>query len=425
MDITIEKKIEILLLFLSQLFFCGYNKKIYYEANPSKAAMPTTQDTIPPPSSYVEEERKALITNALARLDEIGSEKGFEQGTAGWQLRRKQLLTASEASKCLKATHKALDSWLLRFKKDPVDYINPTKSCNAYGDIMDFINDKIGYSTFEGNEATNFGHRFEPVARSIYEFLKKTTVKEYGCIVHRNLPWLGASPDGVDLEGHILEIKCPSRRRPDGECRIEYYIQMQIQFEVLDFHETGYFMDNHFLELANRDIYDITSVNGERNFKGAFVRINCKQGIYPPPSIPFNGPEMANWAEQKCAELRAEHEHKMTKFTTDQPKNDFTTELPQVTYWWLPYFFLVPVTRDYKWFKDNKDDLKQAYDRAMFQKQRIEAAAASAKRAHSEPSSDIDEDQDQNKTVEADRIVFTMKKKKRKPIPLLIVAPPN
>ena len=372
---------------------------------------------------YLEEERRALNQKALDRLELLGSEKGFEQGSAGWQLRRKQLLTASEASKCLLATRKALDSWLKVFNKNPLEYIDPSKSCNAFGGIVDFINDKIGASTFDGNEATNFGHRFEPVARSIYEHLKQTTVKEFGCIVHRSLPWLGASPDGVDLEGRVLEIKCPKRRHPDGVCRLEYYIQMQIQFEVLDLHETGYFMDNHFVELANRDVYDITTVDGERHFKGAFVRIGCKRGVYPPATIPFNTKEIADWAETKCAELRAEHDHKMTRFSTDQQDqtNDFTIEIPQVTYWWLPYFFLIPIDRDYKWFQENKDELKNAYDRAMFQKKRIETCK---RRVEDEDEDEKVEDPGDltlvsTKDQSHDRIQFSVKKR-RKEIPFLL-----
>lgn len=33
---------------------------------------------------------------------------------------------------------------------------------------------------------------------------------EVGLVVHPDLPWLGASPDGVTNTGRLIEIKCMS-----------------------------------------------------------------------------------------------------------------------------------------------------------------------------------------------------------------------
>ena len=69
----------------------------------------------------------------------------------------------------------------------------------------------------------NFEHgkRYEPIARNLYKNVMdyklkhKCSVRETGCVVQPNLPWLLASPDGlvVDCEDvGLIEIKCPKTK---------------------------------------------------------------------------------------------------------------------------------------------------------------------------------------------------------------------
>jgi hypothetical protein len=81
-----------------------------------------------------------------------------------------------------------------------------------------------------------WGHRFEPVVRSIYEALSGNTVYcGLGRARHPTLTKLAASPDGVISNGSLLEIKAPiSRELEKDTVPYEYYCQMQIQMEVCD-----------------------------------------------------------------------------------------------------------------------------------------------------------------------------------------------
>lgn len=60
------------------------------------------------------------------------------------------------------------------------------------------------------NRFQQHGNQFEPDARRDYECESGNLVYETGFWVHPDLPWLGASPDGLIDDDGGLEIKCPS-----------------------------------------------------------------------------------------------------------------------------------------------------------------------------------------------------------------------
>ena len=53
------------------------------------------------------------------------------------------------------------------------------------------------------------GNENEAEARAVYEFESDCMVEEVGFIVHPNLPYTGASPDGLVGDDGMVEIKCP------------------------------------------------------------------------------------------------------------------------------------------------------------------------------------------------------------------------
>lgn len=90
-----------------------------------------------------------------------------------------------------------------------------------------------------GEEAERFvsaamrhGTELEPVARLKYEVRHDVLVEEVGFVLHPEIPWAGASPDGlVGAEG-MVQIKCPLAHNHvetviDQEIPNEYIPQMQ------------------------------------------------------------------------------------------------------------------------------------------------------------------------------------------------------
>ena len=57
-------------------------------------------------------------------------------------------------------------------------------------------------------------------------------MKLFGCIRHPTINFLAASPDGIDEDGTMIEIKCVYSRKITGIPKKVYYDQMQLQMEV-------------------------------------------------------------------------------------------------------------------------------------------------------------------------------------------------
>jgi transposase len=153
---------------------------------------------------------------------------------------------------------------------------------------MELIYEKIGIKKeFMSSMATTHGTIFEEVSQILYETRNLIKIKEYGCIPHESISFIGASPDGVvhkiegidmwnidydnlsietisehltvnsiALFGNLLEIKNPYSRTITNEIKFDYRKQITTQQEVCklykcDFLENNYtFYDNqqHFLD---------------------------------------------------------------------------------------------------------------------------------------------------------------------------------
>ncbi len=84
----------------------------------------------------------------------------------------------------------------------------------------------------------DWGIRFEPVVKMLYEHRYASTVAEVGRIRHPTLARCAASPDGIVIDGpragRLIEIKCPVSRVLDDSVPDDYYAQIQQQLEVCD-----------------------------------------------------------------------------------------------------------------------------------------------------------------------------------------------
>lgn len=97
----------------------------------------------------------------------------------------------------------------------------------------------------------NWGHKYEPLSIMLYEYYNNVTVSDFGCIPHKNIPFLAASPDGIvtsnKLNGRMVEIKNVVSREITQIPKMEYYVQMQMQMEVCDLDSCD-FVETKFVE---------------------------------------------------------------------------------------------------------------------------------------------------------------------------------
>ena len=116
------------------------------------------------------------------------------------------------------------------------------------------------YNHTSTDSPMHWGHKYEPVSVQLYEHLYKTKVSDFGCIPHKSIPYLAASPDGINtLEtseryGRMLEIKNIVNREIDGIPKMEYWIQMQLQMEVCNLNDCD-FLETRFKEYADEEEY--------------------------------------------------------------------------------------------------------------------------------------------------------------------------
>lgn len=131
------------------------------------------------------------------------------QHTREWFHQRSKCLTCSEFG--------TMDGLTERFGKDRTD----------------LLFSKCGKGpTFEGNEATDWGNKYEGEAINAY-------ASQYGKTVHHTglIPYMGkdiflkgliaGSPDGITSDGILLEVKCPHNREINESVPDYYMGQIQ------------------------------------------------------------------------------------------------------------------------------------------------------------------------------------------------------
>lgn len=189
----------------------------------------------------------------------------------------------------------------------------------------------------------HWGQKYEPVSVLVYEELFSTTVEDFGCIKDSKHEFLGASPDGINVDarsqlyGRMLEIKNIVNREITGIPKKEYWIQMQLQMSVCKLNECD-FLETQFIEYDSYDDFVEDSLNDNilltrSNLKkGMFLCFSDKNSpkyVYPPNGL--GGKELQEWEDDEI---------KKSKLTW-----------VRTIYWKLEKISCVLVCRNSLWFK--------------------------------------------------------------------------
>jgi putative phage-type endonuclease len=182
---------------------------------------------------------KPNINKMTAKIKYLQSVPQPEQRTPEWYLFRYKHLTASNIWKTF--VSESTKNQLIFEKCQPL---------NA---------DKSTYVNMDS--PMHWGQKYEPLSIKLYEQLYKTKVSDFGCIPHKNVEFLAASPDGINtLEsswryGRMLEVKNIVNREINGIPKLEYWVQMQLQLEVCDLNECD-FLETRFTEYPDVEAYN-------------------------------------------------------------------------------------------------------------------------------------------------------------------------
>lgn len=255
--------------------------------------------------------KKELLSMVDERVKILQQIPQPPQRTAEWYDFRNQRLTASDWGTIISGSK----------------YINATrrkiikKKCNKEK------------SKLLSGKAIQWGVKYEEVAVKIYEDMNNTKVLEFGCLPHPRIPFLGASPDGITVNGKMLEIKCPYSRIITGIPSEAYLIQVLGQLEVCELDECDFFecklveYDTQFEFMADeKPDYKgcvLVFMTEDMNYKYVYSKVNIKNK------------KLDKWINKK-----------IEKYT----KNNLT--FIEKTFWYLKNYSCVCVKRDKEWFNN-------------------------------------------------------------------------
>ena len=268
-----------------------------------------------------------IITEKLIYLKNIPQP---EQRTNEWYLFRQKVLTASSIWKAY-GSEKSKNQ-IIYDKCEPVNL------------------DK--YNRVNMDSPMHWGQKYEDVSIEWYEKHYNTTVSEFGCIPHKDIHYLAASPDGINTDkqskryGRMVEVKNIYNREITGIPKLDYWIQMQVQMEVCDLNECD-FLETRFLEY---ETYNEFMVDGCFNFteteniKGIIICfIKDEKPIYEYAPLYISRAEYDIWEE------------------ATMEKNKDRVWLKNI-YWRLDEISCVLVLRNKFWFNSTKYVLKEVWE---------------------------------------------------------------
>ncbi len=277
-------------------------------------------------SSFI---RRTPNTEKIAkRIQELRDRPQPEQRTNEWYLFRYNLLTASNAWKAFES--QSIKNSLIYEKCSPLNL------------------DK--YGTVNMNSAFHWGHKYEPLSVMMYEEKYKTKVEDFGCIPHAKYEYIGASPDGINVDptseryGRMLEIKNIVNREIDGIPKKEYWVQMQMQMNVCELNECD-FLETKFEEYADEDAFmadgtfQETKCGEKKGIIMCFICDGLPKYEYCPLGV--SKEEYESWSKEMFG--------------------NYDSWLMNI-YWKLPIFSCVLVLRNYQWFDAALPELERCWE---------------------------------------------------------------
>ena len=269
------------------------------------------------------------LTTNQQQLENLRKIIFHKQGTPGWYSDRQKMLTASACYKVI------------------------------YGSINDKLS--ILFDKCSGEEtpriyapALQHGTQHEDNGCNIFKKRSGRKVYEFGCISHPLFSFLGASPDGIDEMGEMLEIKMPYSRIPHECPKKDYYFQMQLQMEVCNLDVCNFLEcvvnEYNSKEEYEADIYTKGKTKKERLThsnngleKGVMLEgasMNNKKFFYRYSPLDIMPNKIDAWLEKAKVSIQKELAKDNLKF------DDFKF---RPVYWYATKYSCIRVYKDSNW----------------------------------------------------------------------------
>jgi hypothetical protein len=286
-----------------------------------------------PPRSY----DKSIILNSPCieeitdKLNNIRNIYQPKQKTLEWYEFRHGLFTASSIWKIFNTT-----------QQNNIIY----EKCKPFVPITSTTNNNNGINV---NSTLHWGIKYEPVSLMIYENKFNTKVEDFGCIRHPNYYFIGASPDGINVDsmnprfGRMIEIKNIVNRNITLFPKEEYWIQMQIQMETCNLNECD-FIETRFKEIKEELFY---SNENNYEYKGVILYFIDNNNNYIIDEFSLSPSPLYEYMP-----LNIIHPLDISEWINNTiNKNKSISTLYKTIYWGLDEFSCILVPRNKKWFE--------------------------------------------------------------------------
>jgi putative phage-type endonuclease len=261
--------------------------------------------------------RTSLINDRRQLHYLLSIPKGKAQKSEEWLSARHNHINASEAGQIFSKSRNAM----LLYKAKPFEFKNSSSN------------------------ATDHGNRFEIIAQNIYSKKIGKKIYNFESIEHPVYKFIAASPDGIDEDGDLLEIKCPITRDIKGVPKRDYWIQTQLQMEVTNLNCCK-FVECKFDEYQCIEFYNEDT---ERDFKGVILQYHDnfqkKNIIYSEFNIVLD--DLSDWINNE-----------KQKIIEQNNENTYI----EIIYWYLSKYSCFEVYRDRKWFIENLPIFQNFWD---------------------------------------------------------------
>jgi hypothetical protein len=205
------------------------------------------------------------------------------------------------------------------------------------------------------------------VTAMIYQKRLNAELGEFGCIQHREHPFIGASPDGIVMTrdhpayGRMLEIKNVVNREINGIPSMAYWIQMQVQMEVCNLEECD-FVETVFKEYdyTEEDLFYSNAKNRVYEYNGVILYFIKRDYSDSSPKYVYM-PMNSNSNLDKTQVNAWIDEQKQAN------KEDYV--LFKRIYWYCETFSCVLVHRSREWFAAALPKVREIW--ATIEKERI------------------------------------------------------
>ena len=279
--------------------------------------------------SLIKHEKDVIIVvDVENRLKWIDNQPDIPQRSKAWYDYRHGVITASSMHQIFHTE----SSWLIVLKEK----VLPLKQ-------------------FKTNAACAHGIKYEFVAQCIYEKKFGVKIKEYGCIKHPYINYIGASPDGIvresddpKMKGRMLEIKCLYSRIMTGVPLYKYWIQVQIQLEVCNL-EYCDFLECKINDSHNENDFYIALCEKKmpNEFYGIVIEYThdfaSESKCYKYSLLGQSVDELKEWKNNTIDELLEDH----------------SVEFNKISYWNLDKCSVRTIKRNREWFNSVKSIIEK------------------------------------------------------------------